>query len=33
MPKYGNFHRLWKKALKGPEISIALYPHDLHHIV
>ncbi|MGH3701399.1 MAG: tyrosine-type recombinase/integrase [Pseudonocardiaceae bacterium] len=30
-PKRGNFHRVWKKALTGAEISIALHLHDLRH--
>ena len=31
-PKRGNFHRLWKKALTGAEISTtALHLHDLRH--
>ncbi|MGB8997487.1 MAG: hypothetical protein WCC65_19540 [Pseudonocardiaceae bacterium] len=30
-PKRGNFHRLWKKALEGAEISADLHLHDLRH--
>jgi integrase len=30
-PKRGNFHRIWKKALEGAEVSAALHLHDLRH--
>lgn len=30
-PRRGNFHRLWKKALEGVEVSTTLHLHDLRH--
>lgn len=30
-PTRGNFHRIWKKALEGAEVSTTLHLHDLRH--